>query len=195
MTNKYKEEGRKNIAEICRENGISNEIAEFLNRGLLYIKDGEFKLYPHQEESFLSAYSKHRNIIVTTGTGSGKTECFMMPMLASIAKEAMTWQTENSKKCAVRAMILYPLNALAEDQMVRLRKSLDSDRVKEWLKDNAGDKITFARYTGKTPKEKDGEDARSIRSAWTKYIQNQERDADDSIRFMMTNTSSNSAEL
>jgi Lhr-like helicase len=195
LTNKYKEEGRKNIAEICRENGISNEIAEFLNRGLLYIKDGEFKLYPHQEESFLSAYSKHRNIIVTTGTGSGKTECFMMPMLASIAKEAMTWQTRNSKKCAVRAMILYPLNALAEDQMVRLRKSLDSDRVKEWLKDNAGDKITFARYTGKTPKEKDGEEARSIRSAWTKYIQNQERDADDSIRFMMTNTSSNSAEL
>lgn len=195
LGNKYKEEGRKNIIELCSENDISDKIADFLDRGLLHVEGNEkLKLFPHQQTAFLEATLRRRNIIVTTGTGSGKTECFMMPLLARIAKESMTWGL--SKKSGVRAMILYPLNALAEDQMVRLRKSLDSDPIKDWLKDHANEnKITFARYTGRTPKEKDDDESKAIRKAWTGYLKNEEKDKDKSIRYMMTNTSANSAEL
>lgn len=194
LANKYDEKDRKNIREICLENGIPSEIADFLSRGLLYKKDDVFKLYRHQQDAFLEAYSNH-NIIVTTGTGSGKTECFMMPMLASIAKESTTWRADKPKTNAVRAMILYPLNALAEDQMVRLRKSLDNERIKEWLAENSnGNKITFARYTGKTPREKDDKESKAIRKDWEDFLNEKDKKSED-IRYMMTDTSEDSAEL
>ena len=53
---------------------------------------------------------------------------------------------------AVRALILYPMNALVEDQLQRLRKALDSDAVRTWLDTNrGGHRFFFGRYTGKTP--------------------------------------------
>ncbi|HVC13145.1 MAG TPA: DEAD/DEAH box helicase [Burkholderiales bacterium] len=53
---------------------------------------------------------------------------------------------------AIRALVLYPLNALAEDQMSRLRQALDSDRVRAWLDANRpGHRFWFGRYTGWTP--------------------------------------------
>src|SRR3546814_16100140 len=53
---------------------------------------------------------------------------------------------------AIRALVLYPLNALAEDQMSRLRQALDSDRVRAWLGANRpGHRFWFGRYTGWTP--------------------------------------------
>ena len=53
---------------------------------------------------------------------------------------------------AVRAMVLYPLNALVEDQLRRLRQTLDSDPVSSWLDaQRGGNRITFGRYTGATP--------------------------------------------
>ena len=53
---------------------------------------------------------------------------------------------------AVRALVLYPLNALAEDQMARLRLALDGDPVRAWLSANRpGNRFWFGRYTGWTP--------------------------------------------
>lgn len=53
---------------------------------------------------------------------------------------------------AVRALVLYPLNALAEDQMVRLRKALDDDGTRTWLDTHRlGNRFWFGRYTGWTP--------------------------------------------
>ncbi|WP_206817582.1 helicase-related protein, partial [Chroococcus sp. FPU101] len=53
---------------------------------------------------------------------------------------------------AIRALILYPLNALVEDQLRRLRKAVDSDPIHQWLDQNrGGNRITFGRYTGQTP--------------------------------------------
>src|SRR5262249_328319 len=54
---------------------------------------------------------------------------------------------------AVRAMILYPLNALVEDQLRRLRKTLDNTDFHTWLdrRPNPGNRILFDRYTGQTP--------------------------------------------
>lgn len=53
---------------------------------------------------------------------------------------------------AVRALVLYPLNALAEDQMARLRKALDGDEARAWLDARRpGNRFWFGRYTGWTP--------------------------------------------
>ncbi|ELQ6222667.1 DEAD/DEAH box helicase [Cronobacter turicensis] len=113
--------------------------------------------------------------IVTSGTGSGKTESFMLPILAALSNEAVNWaapcdgylqnrwwsgektnwvsRREGERRpAAVRAMVLYPMNALVEDQMARLRKTLDSDDARDVMEQHfAGNKIFFGQYTSATP--------------------------------------------
>ena len=97
-------------------------------------------LYVHQENAFLKVTKEKRNIVVATGTGSGKTECFMYPIFQALMNEKIN----HTLSPGVRALFLYPMNALANDQMKRLRELL-----KEYPH------ITFGRYTGETI---DGED-------------------------------------
>lgn len=67
--------------------------------------------YKHQAESW-KALSNGKSIVVTSGTGSGKTECFMYPVLSDLYEQGRT--------NAIEAIFLYPLNALMEDQKKRL---------------------------------------------------------------------------
>jgi len=61
-------------------------------------------------------------------------------------------RNHEKREAAIRAIIVYPMNALVEDQLIRLRKSLDSSDSREWFKDNAkGNRIYFGRYYGNTP--------------------------------------------
>src|SRR5262245_7524513 len=113
-------------------------------------------LYRHQVEALEAVLTQRRHLVVTTGTGSGKTECFLLPIFAALLQESATWRHERPH--AVRALLLYPLNALAEDQMVRLRRAADSvdDRgsigARSWLdRHRQGHRFTFGRYTGHTP--------------------------------------------
>lgn len=94
-------------------------------------------LYLHQEQALLKARAG-RNLVVATGTGSGKTESFLLPILA----ELVTQHAQGRLGSGVRALLLYPMNALANDQVKRLRATLAGT---PW--------ITFGRYTGET-KEK-----------------------------------------
>ena len=87
-------------------------------------------LYVHQVQS-LELAQKGKNVIVATGTGSGKTECFLLPLL----HDALS-----SPGDGVTAIVIYPLNALANDQLSRLRALLVG--IPE---------VTFGRYTGETP--------------------------------------------
>ena len=155
IVQKYKEECT--IEALCLENNIDIDFANFVNRGLF---DGNSaiirKLYKHQADSIVNAYVERKNIVVTTGTGSGKTECFLLPLLADLIKESKQWNKDRPR--AMRAMILYPLNALAEDQMIRLRKALNSNEgeggnnARGWLdKNREGHRFYFGRYTGRTP--------------------------------------------
>ncbi|NTU58874.1 MAG: DEAD/DEAH box helicase [Chlorobiaceae bacterium] len=140
---------------------------------------GDFELYEHQYSSLVAALRDKKDIVVTTGTGSGKTECFMLPLLAEIAKDSCSWPPSPKPDAgrrwwrtqpyrwqaqwghtgraghglhAVRAMILYPLNALVEDQLRRLRIALDSPSTHSWLDINRGEnRVLFGRYTGSTP--------------------------------------------
>lgn len=91
-------------------------------------------LYQHQERA-LRKVRAGRNVVVATGTGSGKTESFLLPILDTLAREAAA----GTLGPGVRALLLYPMNALANDQLKRLRQLL-ADQPD----------ITFGRYTGDT---------------------------------------------
>jgi len=86
-------------------------------------KDRELKLrrplYLHQESSLLKA-SAGENLVVTTGTGSGKTESFLIPVINHLLRE----EEAGTLGAGVRAIIIYPMNALANDQMKRMRALL-----------------------------------------------------------------------
>ena len=164
FTPKYKE--YKSLKEICIELSLNNKFAEFASNGL-FINRGliESKLYTHQYQSIKEAVVYRKNIIVTTGTGSGKTECFLFPLLYDILNEKIKNKSKvKSSSSALRGLILYPLNALAEDQMRRLRKSLSSENVINWFDDNLDkDYITFSRYTSLTPTSGDRENSNVIK--------------------------------
>ena len=120
---KYKEHAT--LAQFCENEGVSKDINEFISAGLF--GGGSLRsLYEHQYEALKESFINRKNIIVTTGTGSGKTECFLMPVIADLVNESRDWKQNRPR--AIRTLILYPLNALAEDQMVRLRKALNSRR-------------------------------------------------------------------
>ena len=91
-------------------------------------------LYVHQETALLKCLAG-KNIVVSTGTGSGKTESFLYPILCELAKE----KEEGTLNPGVRALIIYPMNALANDQVERLRDILDDCP-----------EITYGSYTGQT---------------------------------------------
>ena len=90
-------------------------------------------VYGHQEEAF-RAIAAGRTTLVSTGTGSGKTECFLYP----IVSRCFALRDEGAPP-GISAVIVYPMNALAEDQLMRLRGLL------------AGTGVRFGMYVGKTP--------------------------------------------
>lgn len=91
-------------------------------------------LYSHQEQALRRA-SAGKNLVVTTGTGSGKTECFLIPTIDALLKEIEVGTLDSG----VRAIVIYPMNALANDQMKRMRALL-----KHYPQ------ITFGLYNGNT---------------------------------------------
>lgn len=165
--------------------------------------------YEHQVSMLRRGVQTGTPGVVTSGTGSGKTESFLLPILAQISREAVTWpkpkagylerrwwqdpatgapyakvnkkhemvvtytaipkelrpdsahptrspvaphRQGETRRPAVRALILYPMNALVEDQMVRLRKALDSAEARDVMnKEFGGNRVFFGRYTGHAP--------------------------------------------
>ncbi len=91
---------------------VNNNI---LDKRLLAMFDPQRPLYSHQERAITAAIKEEANIVVATGTGSGKTECFLIPMLNRLITD---------QKPGVQALILYPMNALVNDQVKRLRRLL-----------------------------------------------------------------------
>jgi DEAD/DEAH box helicase domain-containing protein len=166
-----------------------------------------FKPYRHQLQMLQRGVRDGQAGIVTSGTGSGKTESFLLPVLATIIDEAtrqqggwsaplpgflqQRWWCDSSgrtlaerdssgayvlrdgvqvkglewdgfkgrnhrsgetRPAAIRALILYPMNALVEDQMARLRAAIDSQDARDLFnRELNGNRIFFGRYTGQTP--------------------------------------------
>ena len=97
----------------------------------------ERPLYLHQEKAIRKTNVNH-NLVVTTGTGSGKTECFILPILNHLLREKET----GALTSGIRAILIYPMNALANDQMKRLRSILANYSS-----------ITFGVYNSSTKQE------------------------------------------
>lgn len=133
-----------------------------------------FALYRHQEEALLGAFSDRPSLLVASGTGSGKTEAFLLPILADILNEARNWPKINGSQqrgeynekaqvwlhsrrhevrpAAIRGIILYPMNALVNDQLSRLRRILARGDSPEWQTRNLnGNVIHFGMYTSLCP--------------------------------------------
>ena len=92
-------------------------------------------VWGHQEDAIRSIRSG-RTTLISTGTGSGKTECFLYPIIS----RCLDLKDENAT-AGISAVLVYPMNALAEDQLGRMRSLL------------AGTGISFGMYVGKTPEK------------------------------------------
>ena len=173
---------------------IPEKFPTFVGHGLSTEK---FPLYAHQEAALRAAWNADGSpgsLIVATGTGSGKTECFYLPVLADILREAESWSpTQGDEKpgewrsrsgtwansrrhetrpAAMRAIVLYPMNALINDQLRRLRQTLDSTESLLWQRRNLnGNVVRFGRYTGQAELPgRPSEDRR--RKRWQDYMTN-----------------------
>ena len=109
-----------------REDGLSE-----------YAFPGNRRPYQHQFDSWkLLLDEQPRSVLVTSGTGSGKTECFLVPILQDLVRE----RARVGRLTGVRALFLYPLNALINSQR---------DRLRAWC-NGFGNDIRFCLYNGET---------------------------------------------
>ena len=90
-------------------------------------------MYLHQQEVFEAVRDNH-HVLVSTGTGSGKTEAFLYPIVDQLLRER-----DKGITSGLTAILVYPMNALANDQLDRLREML------------GGTGITFGQWVGPTP--------------------------------------------
>lgn len=96
--------------------------------------------YAHQIEAWQHLRDdERRSVLVSSGTGSGKTECFLMPLLSDLAAES----ERSGRLSGVRALMLYPLNALIASQ---------EERLSAWCAPFDG-RIRFGLYNGLTPEK------------------------------------------
>ncbi len=121
----------KSLKQLASEKLISDEFGKMGES----VHFSDWKLRIHQEKALRHIIEKNRNMVVSTGTGSGKTECYLYPIFNSLMRE----KEAGTLDAGVRALLIFPMNALANDQLKKLRKL---------LKDYP--EITFGRYTSET---------------------------------------------
>ena len=137
--------------------------------------------YQHQASALEAFFSEGEDLVVSTGTGSGKTETFLMPIIGSLALEKANRPVSYSRP-GVRAILLYPMNALVNDQLTRLRRLLGYPGVANALRRSTGQCATFGIYTSRTPYPGPNDPARTQREVggwiddfFLKYSPHQER--------------------
>lgn len=119
LNRKY-QPGRTSFRQFCLDHGILEQLADLIPFEQLFV---------HQEEAITSILGNTPTVI-STGTGSGKTESFLIPIIDYCLQHPGN---------GVKAVIVYPMNALANDQLERLARY------------TANTDITFGVYVGSTP--------------------------------------------
>lgn len=128
-----------NLETLIAAGALDARVAE------IFRADGApLNLYKHQEQAVVNA-SQGESFVVTTGTGSGKSLCFFIPIVSAVLAEKRTSATKRT-----RAIIIYPMNALANSQREELEKYLENVQGPR--------PVTFERYTG----QEDGDERRRI---------------------------------
>lgn len=136
--------------------GIRNaDIPDNVKSVLLQLVDANLGIYSspftHQVDALINGL-KGKDLLVSTGTGSGKTECFLWTIIARAIEESLD-RTEDFEMQAVRTLIIYPMNALVSDQLARFRKIMGGEKFKQIFTGSSGvSRIPhFGMYTGRTP--------------------------------------------
>ena len=153
-------EGRRNrdiggslFREVRRKFELGKSLSVLADQGIIHpdlLKFTKFPLYAHQSKALELCAGQERNAIVATGTGSGKTESFLLPIIDSLLKE----RDAGTLSDGIRAIVIYPMNALATDQLDRLETGLQEFP-----------EITFGRFVGPTKQtRKDAEISRGSKA-------------------------------
>jgi len=108
------------------------------------------KPYEHQALALEQIVTEKRDTIIATSTGSGKTESFLFPILAQLVLESIQ-ASASTEQPGCRAILLYPMNALVNDQLARLRRLLGHPSVASEFVALRKRPIRFGMYTGRTP--------------------------------------------
>ena len=141
----------RKVNDGIRTADIENNVKEVL----LKLVDAELGIYSnpftHQLKALTSVLNG-KDLFVSTGTGSGKTECFLWPIIARAIEESLN-RPKDFKMPAVRTLIIYPMNALVSDQLARFRKIMGSKEFMDIFTSSSGaGRIPhFGMYTGRTP--------------------------------------------
>lgn len=125
----------KSITELVDEHYLHPECKNIFTTE----KGDPLKLYLHQEQAIDLANQK-KSFVVTTGTGSGKSLCFFIPIVNAIL-QAKEQERKSGKQVRqrTRAIVLYPMNALANSQ---------KEEIEKFLKNSSLGEVTVGRYTG-----------------------------------------------
>ncbi len=155
--------------------GAPRMLAELVEEVMLDGLPRPRRLFAHQEDALVASFGQDEHVALTSGTGSGKTEAFLLPIFSRLTAEAASWPVRppdaeggrwwahgtrrvpqrnptGHRPAAVRALVLFPMNALVEDQLVRLRRYLDGEASRAWFDRHlGGNRFYFGQYTGRTP--------------------------------------------
>ena len=128
----------ENVEELAERGVLHAECATIFRFGK---EDGgrgtPAQLYKHQQQA-IDCCRKDESYVLTTGTGSGKSLSYFIPIFDAILR-----QKEQGDAGGIKAVVIYPMNALANSQRDELEKFLSS-----YGTDSAGRPVTYARYTG-----------------------------------------------
>lgn len=127
--------GAKDLARLCFRENVEDLLPAMMDA----------RLYTHQERAIRAAHLESQNVVVATGTASGKTETFLYPILFELYSQHLAGELTRP---GVRALILYTMNALANDQRERLGALCNALAVA-----NSSFEPTFGQYIGQTPED------------------------------------------
>ena len=211
----------QNINEVRQKNNIDifktesskgtqldKRFYEFLDKTLFSDLSGNsFPMYEHQALSYEKAFSQGKNIILTTSTGSGKTEAMFLPIISNLLNESTNWEPADEKQnykwfledrlnsqiresnlqranekrtAAIRCLMMFPLNALVEDQKTRMRKIFceeNGELLQSLIQNN---RIYFGSYNSNTPVSGSKNNSRfshlknTLRQSYERYLDTKE---------------------
>ena len=107
--------------------------------------------YVHQAKALEAFLGRGEDVLAATGTGSGKTEIFLLNILGQMAQEAATRRDVSCDLPGCRALLLYPMNALVTDQLGRIRRLLGNPELADEFERRFGRMVRFGMYTSRTP--------------------------------------------
>lgn len=129
----------KTIKQLIQDGTLHEKMESFVDKDL---KDGKYCLYKHQLDAIKE--SRDHNIIVASGTGSGKTECFLYSMINNLLKSG-----DDLSVPGIRILMIYPMNALVKDQLKRIVELVGKE----------GSDLRVGMYTSQTPYSGDPSEA------------------------------------